>query len=60
MTYIVFRHHRQEKALKVEAARAEKLKEKKEKARQAEMKAYDVKRRKMALEAGAEALKKDG
>ena len=52
--------YRQEKVLKAEATREEKLQQQKEKARQAEMKAYDVKRRKMALEAQAEALKKQG
>ena len=41
-----------------EIAREQKRQEQKEKARQAEMKAYDVKRKKMAIEAHAEALRK--
>ena len=50
--------HRQEKADMAEIAREQKRQEQKEKARKAEMKAYDVKRKKMALEAHAEALRK--
>ena len=51
---------RKEKELKAEAAREEKARKQQEKARQAEMKAIAVRRRKMALEMVAEEAKKDG